>query len=143
MINKFVIKEIKSKKVMLQQFPLLKQLNPALKKTDYARMLSEMIKNGYRMVGAFCENDCVGTSGFWVNTKIWCGKYIEPDNIVVDKNYRSAGVGKILLDWISAEGKSLNCKAALLDSYVSNDKSHRFYFREGYIIKGFHFYKEL
>ena len=53
-------------------------------------------------------------------------------------------IGKSLIDWISAEGKRFECKISLsLDSYVSIDKSHHFYFRKGCIIKGFHFYKEI
>ncbi len=84
-----------------------------------------------------------GVSGFWINTKIWCGKYIEPDNVVIDRNYRSAGIGKMLMDWIMLEGKKLGCKTSVLDSYVSSDKARRFYFREGYIIKGFYFYKDI
>ena len=141
--NKIEIREITSLQEMLQQFPLLKQLNSDLTPESYQQMLPEMIKNGYRMIGALNGDDCMGISGFWINTKIWCGKYIEPDNVVVDKNYRSAGIGKMLIDWIINEGKRLDCKVSTLDSYVSSDKSHRFYFREGYIIKGFHFYKEI
>ncbi len=143
MTQKITIKEIKSPEEMLQQFPLLKQLNPHLQKDDCQKMFPQMIKNGYRMIGAFDGKNCVGISGFWVNTKIWCGKYIEADNLVVDQNYRSSGIGKILMEWISNEGKKLNCQVSVLDSYVSNEKSHRFYFREGYIIRGFYFYKEL
>ncbi|MCE3255650.1 MAG: hypothetical protein K0R25_1144 [Rickettsiaceae bacterium] len=137
------VKEIKSLQEMLQQFPLLKQLNPKLKKKDYEQMLKAMTKNGYRMIGAFDRENCVGLSGVWVNTKIWCGKYIEPDNVVVDKNYRSKGVGKLLIDWIIEEGKNLGCKTSTLDSYVANSKSHSFYFREGYVVNGFHFYREI
>jgi len=141
--NNIKIREIKSEKAMLQQFPLLKQLNPSLEKSDYSKMLPIMIRNGYRMVGAFDKKNCIGLSGFWVNIKIWCGKYIEPDNVVVNQQYRSAGVGKMLMDWVIEEGKKLGCKVSTLDSYVGNDKSHNFYFREGYHIKGFHFYKDL
>ena len=137
------IREIKSLTEMLQQFRLLKQLNTQLQKDDCKKMFPEMIKSGYRMIGAFDNKNCVGISGFWVGTKIWCGKYIEPDNLVIDENYRSAGIGKMLMDWIITEGKKLSCKVSVLDTYTNNDKSHRFYFREGYVIKGFHFYKEL
>lgn len=143
MAKKIKIKEIKSKEEMLQQFLLLKQLNPTLKKADYAKMLPIMIKGGYRMIGAFEENDCIGLSGFWVNIKIWCGKYIEPDNIIVDKNHRSKGVGKMLISWIIDEGRRLDCRVSTLDSYVSNKKSHQFYFRENYHILGFYFYQDL
>ncbi len=141
--DRIEIREIKSLAEMLQQFPLLKQLNPQLQKDDCKKMFPKMIKSGYRMIGAFDDKNCVGISGFWIGIKIWCGKYIEPDNVVIDKNYRSFGIGKMLMDWIAVEGKKLHCKVSVLDAYTNNNKSHRFYFREGYVIKGFHFYKEL
>ena len=141
--NQITITEIKGAKAMEAQFPLLKILTPELTKEDYIMMLPEMIKNGYRMVGAFKDSECIGLSGFWINSKIWCGKYLEVDNFIVDEKYRSSGIGKMLLDWLMLEGKKHDCKASVLDSYVYNDKSHRFYFREGFVIKGFHFFRKI
>ena len=128
---------------MFSLFPLVLQLNPKLKKSKYGKMLKDMILHGYRMAGVFHEEKCVGLSGFWIATKIYSGKYVELDNVVVDKNYRSQGVGKMLCDWIIKEAKKQNCETAMLDAYAENASGHKFYLREGYAIRGFHFIKKI
>ena len=143
MKTKFTLREIVTEKEMLSLFPLVKQLSTHLKKSDYKIMLKDMLAHGYRMASAFDGNKCVGLSGFWISTKIYSGKYVELDNVVIDKNYRSQGVGKLLCDWIIREAKRLGCKTAMLDAYVENSSGHKFYYREGYIIRGFHFLKKI
>ena len=106
-------------------------------------MLRDMLRHGYRMAGAFAAKKCVGISGFWISTKIYSGKYVELDNVVIDKNYRSQGIGKQLCDWIVVEAKKLGCTTAMLDAYSENSSGHKFYFREGYILRGFHFIKKI
>jgi GNAT superfamily N-acetyltransferase len=106
-------------------------------------MLKDMLLHGYRMAGAFDGKTCVGLSGFWIATKIYSGKYVELDNVVIDKNYRSLGIGKLLCDWIISEAKKQGCETAMLDAYVENASGHKFYLREGYIIRGFHFIKKI
>lgn len=95
------------------------------------------------MVGVFDGKKCIGISGFWIATKLYSDKYIEPDNVVIDKNYRSKGVGKKLFKWLEKEGKCNGCKTIMLDAYVENFSGHKFYWREGYTARGFHFLKRL
>ncbi len=128
---------------MFSLFPLIIQLNSKLKKAEYGKMLKDMLKHGYRMAGVFLGDKCVGVSGFWISTKFYSGKYVELDNVVIDKNYRSQGIGKMLCDWIVAEGKKQGCVMAMLDAYSENSSGHKFYFREGYILRGFHFIKKI
>lgn len=140
---KYTIREIKTEQEMVSLFPLIIQLSTGLKKADYKIMLKDMLKHGYRMAGVFDGNTCIGMSGFWISTKIYSGKYVELDNVVIDKNYRSQGVGKMLCDWIIKEAKKQGCKTAMLDAYTENSAGHKFYLREGFIIRGFHFIKKL
>jgi len=142
MANKFIVREIKSGALMLEQYPLIKQLNKTISKKDYKEMLRDMIVHGYRMAGVYDSDKCIGLSGFWISTKIYCGKYVELDNVVIDKDHRSKGIGKILLDWIELEAIKEGCKAVILDAYVENTGAHRFYNREGFTITGHHFIKK-
>jgi len=128
---------------MFSQFPLILQLNSKLKRTKYEKMIRDMIAHGYRMAGAFHNGKCIGLSGFWIATKIYSGKYVELDNVVIDKKYRSQGVGKILCDWIIDEARSKGCETAMLDAYAENSSGHKFYLREGYVIRGFHFIRKI
>lgn len=128
---------------MVHLLPLINQLSPDIKQPDYERMIRDMLAHGYRMVGIFDGNTCVGVSGFWVGTKLYCDKYLEPDNVVIDKAYRSKGLGKMLLDWLHAEAERNGCRALILDAYVENFSGHRFYYREGFIARGYHFLKKI
>ena len=142
MKSQFVIKEL-TKAEMLLQLPLINQLNPDIRQKDYERMLEEMLKHGYRMIGVFDGKKCIGVSGFWLGTKLYSDKYLEADNVVIDKNYRSKGIGKLLMDWLEDEAKRKGCKMLMLDAYVENFSGHKFYYREGFITRGFHFLKKL
>ncbi len=97
----------------------------------------------YHAYGAFSGASLIGVAGAWVATKIWCGLYLEVDNLVIDPSHRSSGVGTLLLNALEHRAKELGCNILVLDSYVSNSPSHRLYHRLGYEIRGFHFVKEL
>ena len=128
---------------MMEHYELLRQLSPQLTRDKCRLMLEDMLKHGYRMVGMLDGDKCIGLSGFWISTKLYSGKYVELDNVVIDKDHRSKGIGKLLCDWVVEEGKKAGCEMAMLDAYVENKDAHRFYFREGFIIRGFHFLKKL
>ncbi len=142
MKSPYRIREL-SKAEMLLQLPLVNQLSPGLKQKEYVRMIPEMLNNGYRMIGVFHEKNCIGISGFWIGTKLYCDRYLEPDNVVIDKKYRSKGIGKLLMDWMVQEAKRNKCKTIMLDAYVENFAGHKFYYREGFIARGFHYLKKL
>ena len=128
---------------MLAQHALIQLLNPQMSAERYRQLLTHMLANGYRMVGAFEGETCLGLSGFWINAKLYSGKYLEVDNFVVAEGHRSAGVGKLLADWMEQEARRRQCDTIMLDAYVTNSAAHRFYFREGYHIKSYHFFKSL
>ncbi len=137
------LKEITGLEQMLAQHTLVQLLSPGMTAERYEQLLHHMLSNGYRMLGAFRNDICIGLSGFWVSAKLYSGKYLEVDNFVVDAAYRSQGVGKLLSGWLMNEAKVLGCDTVMLDAYVTNSAAHKFYFREGFHIKSYHFYKSL
>jgi GNAT superfamily N-acetyltransferase len=140
----YSVREIENLPEMLAQHRLILQLNPQMSLPRYEELLRQMLPNGYRMVGAFSPTGtCVGLSGFWISAKLYSGKFLEPDNFVVDEAYRSEGVGKLLSDWMLGEAQRHHCDTVMLDAYVTNSAAHRFYFREGFHVKSFHFFKSL
>ncbi|MGV3538651.1 MAG: GNAT family N-acetyltransferase [Rufibacter sp.] len=128
---------------MAAQFGLIQILNPKMERVRYEQLLEQMLPSGYHMVGAFDGDTCISLSGYWLGTKLYSGKYLEVDNFVVHENYRSKQVGKQLLDWLTAQARRRHCKTMMLDAYVVNTPAHKFYLREGFEIKGFHFLKSL
>jgi ribosomal protein S18 acetylase RimI-like enzyme len=85
----------------------------------------------------------MGVCSTWVATKVWCGRYLEIDNLVVRPEYRSQGVGSALIEFMERLGREQCCEIAVLDSYTANRSSHRLYHRHGFEILGFHFVKPL
>lgn len=125
-------------------YPLVKQMNPEMSKAEFSRRLNKMRPQGYRCIAAVDESGkYLGICGFWQGTRFWCGDFIDLDNVVVDEGARSKGTGKKLLDWVEKEAKKQGCAQLGLDAYTTAHGAHRFYFREGYIIKGYHFVKPL
>jgi GNAT superfamily N-acetyltransferase len=124
-------------------FPLIAQLNPELTRREFDRCLKEMLANNYRCVGAYEGKKLIGVMGLWLSSRFWCGRFLEADNVVVDKNARSAGVGQLMMAWLDKEAKRLKCSIVKADAYTSNFDSHRFYLRERYVILGFSFVKKL
>ena len=113
--------------------PLIQQSNPELDEPTFASRLERMIESGgYRCIAAYRDGAIVGVSGFWVGTALWCGTYVEPDNVVVDTNQRSGGIGGKMMRWIEAEAERLGCEIMKLETYAARTRTREFYRREGY-----------
>lgn len=137
------IKELKTLEEMLSQIETMKYLYPKLTLEKYQSYLQEMIPHNYNQVAVFEGDVCVGLSGFWIGTKLWCGKYIELDNFIVHPGHRSKGIGKLITDYINDKAIAIGCTSTVLDAYTTNFTAHRFYYNQGYGPKGFHFVKVL
>jgi GNAT superfamily N-acetyltransferase len=118
---------------------VLQDLYPSLTLSEYSSELDLMLPHNYGQVGVFEGDICLGLSGFWIGTKLWCGKYLELDNIVVSKTQRSQGIGKLMFDFLHKKALENDCTMLSLDSYTTNFKAHKFFYNEGFAPKGFHF----
>ena len=123
---------------------LLGFLNPEIP-LEEVRSRLYAIRSGfpnYELFGAFdASSVLLGVAGAWVATKMWCGRYLEIDNLVVDPDARQGGVGTALMEFLEAHGRELGCTVLALDSYAGNRASHRLYHRLGFEIWAFHFIK--
>ncbi|MBU0942550.1 MAG: GNAT family N-acetyltransferase [Bacteroidetes bacterium] len=128
---------------MLAEIEILKHLYPTFNIEKYQSYLEEMVPHNYKQLAIYDEGVCVALTGFWTGVKLWCGKYIEIDNFIVDPNHRSKGLGKMLTDYIDAKATELGCTMTVLDAYTGNYTAHRFYYNQGFVPKGFHFLKIL
>ncbi len=124
---------------------ILLQMNEGMSVAEIADSLRYLLAtySHYSCIGAWKDNILVGVSGYWIAHRVWCGKYIEPDNVAVSTDYQNQGIGAALMNEIIEIGRLENCKMMTLDSYTSNRASHRFYHRMGFEIYGFHFVKPL
>ena len=139
-MSQFTLRELRSQEEMLAQIDVLRELYPSLTREAYANDLVEMLpNNGYFQLAAFEGEKCVGIAGIWIGTKLWCGKYLEIDNLVVSDTYRSAGIGKLLFERLEEMAKGHGCSMMALDSYTVNFQAHKFFYNKGFVPKGFHF----
>ena len=134
-----VVRELIDKEEMLKNLRVLQDLYPSLTLSEYSSELDVMLPHNYGQVGVFEGDICLGLSGFWIGTKLWCGKYLELDNIVVSKTQRSQGIGKLMFDFLHKKALENDCTMLSLDSYTTNFNAHKFFYKEGFAPKGFHF----
>lgn len=124
-------------------FPLIQLLNPELDKADFQALLKDMLPLGYACLGAFEGETLIGICGYWRRVQFWNRRSIQLDNLVIAESHRNQSIGKQMNDWLEALARAEGRQMLELDSYVVNHPSHRFYFREGYVILGYHFTKIL
>ena len=131
--------ELTSVEEMMGTYDVLTELYPSLTKEEYANELVFMTQHNYTQVVVMENEHCLGVSGVWIGNKLWCGKYLEIDNIIVSEKIRSKGVGKMIVDYLEEKAKTLGCNMMALDSYTTNFKAHKFFYNQGFSPKGFHF----
>jgi GNAT superfamily N-acetyltransferase len=128
---------------LISIIPLIQQLNPSLSETTLKTRLEEMVAQGYQCAGLYLDDRLIGICGFWMMTKFYVGKHIEPDNVFILPKYRRLGFGKQLLEWVQEYGKSQGCIASELNCYVSNETGNTFWEQEGFEKIGYHYQKPL
>jgi GNAT superfamily N-acetyltransferase len=123
--------------------PFLEWLNPKTEKELVAQRLQDLLKTDYQCVGVYHNSKLIAISGIWILNKIYAGKHIEPDNVMVHPDYQKNGIGEILMNWIHNYAKEIGCISSELNCYVKNPGGVRFWIRQGYNIVGYHFIKRL
>ncbi len=123
---------------------LLKLLNPKMDKNSLKDTLTTMTEMpNYKCFALFLKDKLIGISGGWTTVRIYCGKQLELDNVIIDSQIQSKGFGKYFINAIKQWSISNNYKSLGLNTYVENSRSHKFYFNEGFKILGFHFEHKL
>ena len=110
-------------------------------------VLEERLKNmlamgGYECIGVYDAHELVGICGFWVLNKLYSGKHVEPDNVIIKKEYRSRGVGQLMMDFLFEYAKEIRCEGSEVNCFVKNEKGRRFWERQGYEPLAYHFFKK-
>ena len=128
---------------MMEQFPLIQQLYPDYTIEKYEDLLAAMLPNNYKQIIVVENGITIGLAGFWIGTKLWSGKYLEMDNVVVHEDFRSNGIGSIMTNYLNQKAIDEDCKMIVLDAFSTNFGAHKFYMNHGFVPKGFHFIKFL
>ena len=124
---------------------LTKHLNPDLTEDKLRSRTLEMFEfDNYKCFGLYDENQTLlGLTGLWITVRLYSGKQIELDHLIINPEIQSKGIGRVFLNLMEIWAKENACDTAELNTYVQNSKSHKFYFNTGYQILGYHFQKNL
>lgn len=133
------IRDLYDLEEMLANFTVMQDLYPTLTLEAYESELKEMIQHNYWQVGVFEGDECIALSGYWMGSKLWCGKYLEIDNLIVGNAHRSKGVGSLIIDFLKRKAAENKCTMLSLDSYATNHKAHKLFYNEGFAPLGYHF----
>ncbi len=124
--------------------PLVQKINPTKTLEDLQKKQTEMFNfDHYHCFGVFQEGHLIGLSSAWITVRFYSGKQLEVDNLMVDPELQSKGFGKFLMEFLEKWAKENGCLTVELNTYVFNERSHKFYFNQGYKIIGYHFQKNL
>ncbi len=122
--------------------PLAHKLRPAANSAQLREYLAAMFSfPTFYCFGLRQEGKLIAVSFGWITVRFYSGKQLEVDNVIVDPDLRSQGVGKLFFSFIEQWAVRHQCKTIELNTYIQNSRSHKFYFNEGYSILGFHFQK--
>ena len=124
---------------------LTKHLNPTLSEKELKNRSIEMFScENYTCFGLYDDNQSLlGLCGFWTTVRLYSGKQLELDNLIINPDIQSKGLGREFLSLIELWAKNNDYETIELNTYVQNSRSHKFYFNLGYEILGYHFQKKL
>lgn len=136
---------------MSRGWPVVQHMYPSMERDTYLSRIEHALTHGmnYRQFAYIqsssedTKEEILGLLGLWLFPRVWCGLQGDIDNFVVSPSARSQGIGKQLLEHAIQTAKANGAEVITLDTFVENPESHRFYFREGFTIRGYHFIKPL
>lgn len=119
-----------------------RELRPQIPE-PYVESMGRVFEGGGRMTLAIYAGEVAGVAVFRVHENTSQGRKLYVDDLVVDSECRSRGIGGALLARLEEKARRADCIAVDLDSGTEREGAHRFYFRAGYTIRTFGFKKTL
>lgn len=105
--------------------------------------LTEMIPMGYKCIGVYDQDELIGICGVWVLNKLYAGRHVEPDNVIISPQYQGKGIGELMMGFLNDYAKEMDCETAEVNCYAENLRGIKFWERNGYVSKGYHMIKNL
>ncbi|HSD69970.1 MAG TPA: GNAT family N-acetyltransferase [Woeseiaceae bacterium] len=124
-------------------FPVIAELRPQLQADSFVNLVRGMEAEGFRLAFIEDRQKVVAAAGFRIFTSLFMGKNLYVDDLVTTEESRSAGHGKVMLDWLRDVAREAGCAWLHLDSGTQRHRAHRFYFAQGMQISSFHFSQKL
>lgn len=119
-----------------------RQLRPQLPE-NYPEKMRRVFAQGGEMCVAVDDVAVLGLALFRCHENTFAGINFYVDDLITDEANRSRGVGHALIAHLGRIAQQRGAKALALESGAQRSRAHKFYFREGFVIPGFSFFKTL
>ena len=120
-------------------YKIMHQIREDLSEKDFLNVISQQIKDGYKLAYVIDNNQVICVAGFTIAKKLIWGKHLYIDDFVTDKSVKSTDAGKALLNFIKIYAKQQECKSIHLDSSSKREDAHKFYLSQNMEIDSYHF----
>lgn len=108
------------------------ELRPHLKDIDsFIQQVMRQREQGFRLSAAWCDGRIVGVIGYRFQENLLYGRFVFVDDLVVQKEFRSEGVGAQLLSAARTYAREIGCRHFVLDTGLHMARAQRFYFSQG------------
>ena len=140
---RFVDMDPRDPRLTTDLLPVLLELRPHLTPESFADVYSEGHPQGLRYTAVYDDDRCVAVAGWRLVATTVALRKLYVDDLVTDAGHRGRGVGAALLRELESRAREAGCRVLDLDSGADREDAHRFYFREGLVIRGLHFVRRL
>jgi len=137
------VRALESADELVAAWPVVRELRPHLDQAAFLAACQTQRVEGYRAIGLFAHDACVGFAGYRLQTMLAHGRFLYVDDLVVAESARGSGAGAVMLDWLIEAARREACVSLQLDSGTQRHGAHAFYFRQGMSITSFHFRRAL
>jgi GNAT superfamily N-acetyltransferase len=125
---------------ILRCYPIMLQLRPHLKETEFVARVRSQQTGGFQLAYASDPGGAPhAVTGFRILENLMQRVFLYVDDLVTDADDRSKGWGQLLFDWLVENARAHGCSALDLDSGVQRHGAHRFYLRNRMDISSYHF----
>ena len=124
-------------------FAVMAELRPHFPREAFLPQVRRQMQAGYKLACLCDAEEAVGCAGFRIFETLAWGRILYVDDLVTVERGRSRGYGAQMMAWLLDHARREECHQFHLDSGTWRTRAHRFYFREGLLIKNFHFSREL
>jgi GNAT superfamily N-acetyltransferase len=124
---------------ILRCHPVMAQLRPHVPRDGFVARVRRMQGEGFRLAFLVEGGAVRAVAGYRLLDQLVAGRVLYVDDLVTDGALRSSGHGAALLAWLHERARADGCAHLELDSGVQRAGAHRFYFRHGLSIIGYHF----
>ena len=140
---RFVDLEPGDPRLTADALPVLTELRPHLTAEILAHVYSEGHPQGLRFTALYQDGRCVAVAGWRLVATTVALRKLYVDDLVTASDRRGQGAGAALLSELESRARDAGCRVLDLDSGTEREEAHRFYFRWGMVIRGFHFTRRL